>query len=684
MQNAPADDAADFAASGVAPEGEDMGKLARRWVTEIGLFDEKARKWHERGKKILRRYRDEREVGYEDSRRLNILWSNIEVLKPTVYSKRPKVEVKRRFNDRDPVARVASWLLERNVAYWVDYQDRFDNVVRHCRDDLLLVGCGVGWQRYVPHMKMAQPDPMMATPASFMLGGGMEFDPAQGFYGADGQFYPEAQPDGVGGFLIQPEPYEDLDYEEIQDDYVAWTDFGWNAGARTWEEVYAVWRKVYLTRDELRDRFGEDIARQVPLDTAPEGVKEGTEQYEAFKKACIYEIWDKSTKRVLWISKSYEVGPLDIKDDPLKREGFFPCPEPLFATQTNDTLIPVPDYAQYQDQAEEIDRLTDRIARLTKALKLRGLYAGSMSEVKRLFQDASELDLIPVEGWQEFAAAGGLDRAISWVPLRDVAQALLELYAARERAKADLYEVTGLSDIMRGSTDPNETAAAQQIKAQAGSVRVRDKRQDLQRFCREMLEIKAEIIAEHFSDSTILETACAQELPPQDQQVLPDALALLRNNRNRMFRIEVETDSTVAADEAQERADRVEFVSSITQFFTGITPIVQAAPETAPMFGEMLKFAVRGFKVGEALEASIEQTMAAVAQRLSAPQQAAPVDPNAEIKAQAEGIKAQADVRMSEIELAKAEVEASTLPLRLQADAATAARNASNMVEGGM
>ena len=103
--------------------------------------------------------------------------------------------------------------------------------------------------------------------------------------------------------------------------------------------------------------------------------------------------------------------------DPLHLEGFFPCPCPLNATMTNDTLIPVPDYAEAQDQYMQIDDLTKRIDILTNACKVRGVYDAAAQGVKRVFEEGQEPDLIPIDSWAMFAEKGGLKGAMDWVPI---------------------------------------------------------------------------------------------------------------------------------------------------------------------------------------------------------------------------------------------------------------------------
>ena len=90
-------------------------------------------------------------------------------------------------------------------------------------------------------------------------------------------------------------------------------------------------------------------------------------------QAVVYEIWWKPERKVYFIADGYDEICKEV-DDPLKLEGFFPCPCPVNATMTNSTTIPVPDYAESQDQYAQIDDLTKRIDILTSACKVIGVY----------------------------------------------------------------------------------------------------------------------------------------------------------------------------------------------------------------------------------------------------------------------------------------------------------------------
>src|SRR4029079_14558223 len=87
-----------------------------------------------------------------------------------------------------------------------------------------------------------------------------------------------------------------------------------------------------------------------------------------------------------------------------------------------------------------------------------------------------------------------------------------------------------------------ETFGAQRLKAQFGSTRVRRQQRAVQKWIRDLYKLKAEIIAEHFEPQVLQEiTGIA---------VSPEIVQLLRSDKLRGYRIDIETDSTVFEDEA--------------------------------------------------------------------------------------------------------------------------------------
>jgi hypothetical protein len=405
---------------------------------------------------------------------------------------------------------------------------------------------------------------------------------------------------------MENESEERIEYECAPVDYVHWKDFG-HTIARTWEEVTAVWRKVYMSRPALCERFGEELGYKIPLDTQPDDLKQSYKTNDGVYEALIYEIWDKETGKVLWISKS--LGKiLDERDDPLGLENFWPCPKPLYSTLTTDSLEPIPDFVIYQDQARELDVLCDRIDGLINALKVRGVYDASATELQRLFSEGENNTMIPVHNWMAFAEKQGMKGAIDLVDLAPFASALMSCYQAMEQVKGQIYELMGIADIQRGQTDPSETLGAQIIKSNNAAGRLKTQQHAVVDFATSLLTIKAQIICNHFTDDTLVKISGAMQLSDQDKQLIPQALELLRNEASKNFRIEVTSDSMIYQDEQQEKADRIAFLSAVSSFMQSAMPAAAQAPELTPMLCEMLKFGVTAFKAGKQLEGIIDQT----------------------------------------------------------------------------
>jgi len=312
--------------------------------------------------------------------------------------------------------------------------------------------------------------------------------------------------------------------------YVFWEDYR-ETPARTETEIWWKAYRSYLTRRELVDRFGKEKGEACNLDYTPHGVK--TTDYEqgpltdAFKKAIVWEIWDKKQKKAVWWAKGYKDGVLDEKDDPLEVPGFFPSPQCLRATTSNEQRVPIADYIEYQDQAVELDNLTSRIDRLVRALKVAGVYAGSEKAVlQQLVDDGSENKLIPVEDWAGFAGdKGGLNGLIQWLPVEQIARVLIQLYDARERILRIIYQTTGIADILRGETNPTETLGAQQLKTQFATRRITRAQKDVARFARDLLRLRGAIMARHFSPATLALMSGLPEplpaLPPPPPMMVP-------------------------------------------------------------------------------------------------------------------------------------------------------------------
>lgn len=611
-----------------AYEGEDAGPYWHDQIeTAIKIFD----KWEKRGLKVVKRYRDERDAIEMPRMKFNILWSNIQVLFPALYGRQAKPEVSRRYMDQDPVGRLASTMLERVMEYEITQFGDFDSAMRGAVEDRLLPGRGTAWIRYEPVIVNDNPE----------VEGEMERDESQVYSSVE-------------------EPTERIDAAHSPIDYVYWSDF-LHSPARTWDEVWWVARAVYMTKEEGVERFG-DVFKNVSLtssNTDMDGKNPLTAKMTYDKKAMVYEIWNKRTGKVCWIAKGYPQA-LDERDDPLELDEFFPCPKPLMATTTTGTMIPVPDYCEYEDQAQELDNLTQRIYLLTKACKAVGVFNAEFKELARMFSEGVDNKLFPVTGWAAMSEKGGLKGAIDMMDTSQIIVTLRELYAAREQVKQSIYEIMGISDILRGSSKAQETLGAQQLKANFGSLRLKNSQGDVAKFATDIFKLKAQVICKFYPPELIVEMSGVMNTPDgQDPQMLQAALQMLSNSTVRDFHIAVEADSLAQIDEQAEKQGAQEAIQAIGLFLREAIPMITQAPETLPMASEMLLFLVRRFRAGRGLESAVERAMKALQDKADAAKQQPP-------QQNPEMLQMQADQQAEQM---KMQAQAQSDQMKMQAEA---------------
>lgn len=603
---------------------------ARRWINELGKSHERFRRFLKEAKLCNEAYIGAKEDDSEKaSAHMAIYWSNIETLAPALYSQTPKPVVARRFKDKNPVAREASELLERNTVYYAQ-GEYLDSIIKRDVASYLRVGLAVDWVRYVSKIN----DKRIDVEADEMGGyarkdNGESINPSalELMEDKDGTYYTESE----------------LEYEDVTCDAVHYADFRFGHCV-VWTECPWVARRVRMRKDAATKRFGKDKASRLAYterqraDSDDDEAEVDSEQKILFPEAEIWEIWSKEDRKVYWVSEGCP-DLLDEKDDPLRLQNFFPCPKPLLASHTDDSLIPRADYIIYRKQVEYIDKLTLRIQGLTDALLLKGCYDAQFPELAELLDSNVEKLMIPVDNFATFMEKGGLEQMVKFMPVEVIAKTLQQLIQLRSVAVQDLYQITGLSDIMRGATDPRETATAQRVKGQFGALRLRERQRELQRYIRDLIAIKAEIIAEHFDPETILAVADAE---PNETTIA--ALQLLKNDKLRLFRIDIETDSTIEADEIAEKQSANEFITAVTGFLDRALLFSERAPAYAPVMGEFLQFIARRFRAGRTMEETIDRaTMEYQGQLQQRMQQPPPQDPKV--------IQAQQQMQLKQMEM---------------------------------
>lgn len=632
-----------------AKDAETHG-VATRWLREIELASTHEKKWRERAENIVKRYRDDDRKSDDDTgntARFNILFANTEVLKGVMYQKTPVPDVRRRFLDKDPIGRQAAQILQRALSYSVDAYD-FDTLMMSVVEDTLLPGRGVACVKYIPTMGK---EPMM-----------QEGQPVKG---EDGQ------------------PVMPVAYQEVRCEYIDWEMYR-ESPAKRWSKVRWVALGELMSREDLVKAFG-DKGKRCALHWSPKGKDE--EKDELFKRALVWAVWEKKTKKVIFVSEGFKDDVLAEVDDPLGLEGFYPVPCPVYSISTTNSRIPVPEYIQYQDQAIELDNTTARIDAFVDQLRVRGVDGTNMAEVQKLAK-AADGEMIPVEDAARFAQImehGGIEKAIMFWPIEKIAAVLVNLYDQREQIKQTIYEITGIADIVRGSTKSSETLGAQELKARYANVRVAPRQKAIANFARDLFRMKAELIAEKFTPE-VLKLMTGPDLwmveaeapgpdgKPVKQRIdaTEQIMQLLRNDKLRGFRVDIETDSTVQHDASEEQKNRVELLGAITEFVAGMGPAVQSGQIPKEVALEFLSFGVRGFKMSPQIEEAIDRLKDGAQEEKDQPPQIPPEVQAEQIKQQAEDRRAQAQQQAEGMKLqAQQQSEAQKLQAQQQAEMAS-------------
>ncbi|MBN9410840.1 MAG: hypothetical protein J0H69_16965 [Burkholderiales bacterium] len=592
--------------------------LVRRWLMELSLAEKRDKDFRQVGKKVWDQYRGKG----RRKNSFNILWSNTETLAPAVFNSPPVPNVRRRFKDADLVGKWASQYLERCLAFQTDTEPFVHNIKQDVLD-MLLPGRGIGRVRYVPSLvQVGTPVPDEA-----------DEDPAHESMEGD---------------------QEELAWEQCVVEHVQWDDFRHGPG-KTWGEVsWIAFRHRFNRADGVR-KFGDKFEKVTLDEPADDELKKEEDLAPLFQTAEVWEIWDKEERKVYFIAKSYKDEPLQEMDDPLGLGEFFPIPRPLYAIQDSSCLDPVALYEQYKEQAEELNRISTRINKIIDALKVRGIYDSTLGELAELMR-ADDNDLVPAQEAAKWAQMGGLEKAIWMMPMESAAKALQILYQQREATKQVIYEISGIGDVMRGVSDPNETLGAQQLKSQWGGQRVGNLQREVVRYVRDIIRIMSEIIAERFQPETLrkmsglsLPTQAeyqqqammaqlqGQQPPPQPAVFMDQVMEVLRDDATRTFKVDVETDSMIAATIQDDMQGLQQVLQGVTQWIQGAAPAVMSGAMPVDAVKEVMLAIVRRSKLGTAVEDALEQMK----------EPTPPPDPGA-AQAQAEQAKLQAKQQLDQ------------------------------------
>lgn len=597
-----------------------------KWIGRLTTAEEKWQEYYDLIDEIRDYYTNKRRKNKQ-----NVFWSSVETLKPFVYFKPPMPYVQRKDKKENPIQDAACQILEKALIANLEKQD-FDGVIKYARNDYLTIGFGLTYEKVNTVFKK-----MTLTKT------------------------------GDEDALLQTEVLDDVsvltNYIDPQKVVIDCTH------VHVWEDVEWVAQKIEMTKAEVLEQFGEDAATELLGDASNEEQRQ--------RETCVYKIWDKKHKRILYLSKEVLSRFLRVDDDVLNISGFFPFPKPVFATLSNNGLIPVPDYVQIKCLLDELDGVNNRMRLVQQALKVSGAYDGSFPELANIL--SQDVTLVQISDFEKVREKGGISGFMEFAPIEQYVNTLQALAERRKMLIGAIYEITGVSDIMRGNSNPTETATAVTKKTNFGTLRNQDRQNDFQRFLTDVLKIKAELICEQTPAEKLAQFGA--HLKAEDVKA---AIILLKTEKLRNLTLGIETD--VAFNLSEEEARTNAAVMKIHQLVVGAFGVISAQPLLLPLYKQMIESMVATLPQARQFMSVIESIFENVKRELLNKNQP---DPEM-MKAQIELLKHQNDyeikrqanaIKQEEVNLKK-QIEADKVALTNREMNLQAGLEAAKMVRG--
>ncbi len=547
---------------------EEERDAVKEWLDKIAQAESVYQPYYDLVKKTRRAYRASQSADKYDrltEGAYNIFWSGIETQKPFIYFKRPQPYVDRVNKISTPAEQLACKILERALE-WDLMQFDFDSVVKYARNDYLISGCGILFETYCPSFKTVNlPDKMPNETAT--------------------------------------EELEVIDNETVETRYVDPCYFlADTEHVGVWEDVTWIAKKMYLKPAEFLEQFGEEPAEWLHI---------SSDNFSETNHLCVYEIWDKSSGRVCWVSTSLPNKFIKIIDDPLHLTNFFPCPKPIFSTLSNDSLIPVPDYAMISRMIDELNGITERMRLTMQAIKVSGVYDNAFHRLSDIFE--KDVTLVSLSDYDKLKSAGGIRGVIDFIPIEQYILALEQLSKRRDDVLQRIYEITGVSDIMRGSSNERDTATAVVKKTNFGTLRNQERQNDMQRFIADLYRIKGEIICNCFEPENLAQFINLSE--GYSPEIIDAAISLLKTEKMRGMLIHIESHGGVNADlEAQKTLSGVQ---TMTQLIKDALPTVTAQPLLLPLYRQMIMAVVGDMPHARMFESVLDKIFTSIQEEFS-------------------------------------------------------------------
>lgn len=623
------------------------------WISQLKAAEKAKKRSDKWTKASIEEY-----LAYEDSdpedandARYPLWWASVKTLQPAIYARTPIPVSRKAFDDLDDnLARLGS-LCQRRLANYLIGCTPYDRVQYTTRDTFIHSGKTTERVYFESETKTERiyyspseiqqpplPQPPGLPPAPppppivvYLNAQGEQIDQSQLQQDEEGKLFHEVTSTEVKVCLI-PIHYKDLLH---------------TPNARDHEEIDWMAFRSLMHKEDVAARFGAEIAETITYKSRDEDEEEKTsaseDAYLAKNYCDVWEIWDKRKKQVYWYIEGHTEDFVDTKPDPYELIGFFPCPSFMLGTVSPSNLYPIPDFAQLRPLIRQIDAMADRLQRLIRSMKYVGLYDSSNEDLKMLANMTRDGLFLGVRDLKQLIGEGGLQNLVMFFPVEKFIEGANILAQFLNLYENKFYELYKIPDIIRGVSDPTETAAAQQLKGQYHTLGISQIQREFQRVNRDIIELMVDLALKVFPEEKIIDVVGVNFMEPADQQLWPQVYSLLRDDKERKIRIDIETDSTITMNQTAE-IEKMNYLAK--NLFEGLNAVASASernPDFAPVGLKMLTLVIQATEKGE----QVEQLLTKLADKMLQPPDPSippPPDPEMmkiELQQQELGLKSQ-------------------------------------------
>ena len=538
-----------------------MERNGKFWQKQLerATGDRLYKKWLKSSKSIVRRYRNEsfRENDSKkldldsDSKGYNLLYRNVSVRLPFILPFIPKVQVERTNRDNDPVARIASMVLERMANKIIDVDD-FKQALDGAKLDAELSNMGVIWVSYDPQEK--------------------------------------------NGLLK----------ENIKFEFIEHSDFLWQK-SKSWSDCEWVARRKRLTEEDFKEQYPKISPESLVKDSAYDKLEESNiidSDDKTEQTISVYEIWHKKDKKVYIYQPTNETV-LAEYDYPYDIE--FPCAKPLSYDVFVDSTIPVSRHAQYLAQYKAVDNINKRISKLKELLRVCGAYDAGVPDFGKIFDSDNDNSLVGLKNVEKYQGKDLSGMVWTYDPTPAV-NSLIQLKTTRDEYINDIQKGIGVYDVLEGETNAQEAYGTNRLKGSFGTMRMQDDQKDAIYFVQETIRIACDIICQVFEPLSIIQYSTI-EYSLESLAGIEQAVMFLKDNMLKDTRLTISLEDVRSYYDSEYKANLSEMWGNVFTQLQASMQMITNIPEMAGICKVALMSMVRSYKVGSFVEQEMEQAI---------------------------------------------------------------------------